>query len=135
MGSTVTTMLPYARYALSDRVSAWGMAGTGSGRLTLDLDGAVSQRYGTDLSMTLAATGVRGDLVKPAEPGGFALALKADAFWVRTESDAVSASRFGSLAGARGESSRVRMALDGSRTFALAGGASAGAIGRGRASP
>ena len=32
MGSTVTTMLPYARYALSERVSAWGLAGTGTGQ-------------------------------------------------------------------------------------------------------
>ena len=73
--------------------------------------------------MTLAATGVRGELLAPAEAGGFALALKADAFWVRTESDRVSASAFGSLEGARGESSRVRAVLDGSRTFALADGA------------
>ena len=41
-----------------------------------------------DLTMTLAAMGVRGDLVARAEAGGFALALKADAFWVRTESEA-----------------------------------------------
>ena len=67
MGSTVTTMLPYARLKLTERVSAWGMAGTGTGRMTLDLDGGVAQRYRTDLSMTLAATGVRGDLVTPAE--------------------------------------------------------------------
>ena len=73
--------------------------------------------------MTLAAAGVRGDLLTPAEAGGFALALKADAFWVRTESDRVTASRFGGLAGARGDSSRVRAVLDGSRTFSLAGGA------------
>ena len=123
LGSTATMTMPYARLALSDRVSMWGLAGTGSGRLSLDLDGAVPQSYRTDLSMTLAATGVRGDLVTPAEPGGFALALKADAFWVRTESEGVTATEFGSLAGARGESSRVRALLDGSRTFALAGGA------------
>ena len=123
MGSTVTTMLPFARLALSERLSAWAMAGTGSGSLTLDLNGGVPQRYGTDLSMTLAATGVRGELVKPAEAGGFALALKADAFWVRTESDRVSASGFGNLAAARGESSRMRAVVDGSRTFALTGGA------------
>ena len=123
LGSTATTMLPFARLALTDRLSAWAMAGTGTGQLTLDLDGPVSQRYRTDLAMTLAATGVRGELVTPAEAGGFALALKADAFWVRTESDAVTASEFGSLMGARGESSRVRAVLDGSRTFALSGGA------------
>ena len=123
LGSTATTMLPYARLALTERVSAWGMAGTGAGRLTLDLDGAVSQHYRTDLSMTLAATGVRGALWSPAEPGGFALALKADAFWVRTESDGITASEFGNLMGAVGESSRVRAMLDGSRTFTLASGA------------
>ena len=123
MGSTVTTVLPYARLRLSERLSAWGLAGTGTGRLTLDLDGGVSQHYGTSLAMTLAAAGVRGDLVTPAAAGGFALALKADAFWVQTASDAVTASAFGSLMGAQGESSRVRAVLDGSRTFALASGA------------
>ena len=122
MGSAVTTALPYVRYALTDRVSAWSLAGTGSGRLTLDLEGGAPERYGADLSMTLAATGVRGDLVTPAEAGGFALALKADAFWVRTESDSVSTPEAGNLAGARAEASRVRAMLDGSRTFALAGG-------------
>ena len=123
LGSAATTVLPYARLKLTDRISVWGMAGTGSGSLSLDLDGDVSQRYRTDLSMTLTAMGVRGDLVTPAEAGGFALALKADGFWVQTESDRMSASGFGNLAAARGESSRVRAVLDGSRTFALAGGA------------
>ena len=123
MGSAVTTMLPYARYAFSERLSAWGLAGTGSGSLTLDLDGGAPERYGADLSMTLAALGVRGDLVRPAEAGGFALALKADAFWVRTESDSVSTPEAGNLAGARADASRLRAMLDGSRTFALADGA------------
>ena len=116
-------MLPYMRYAVSERVSAWALAGTGSGSLALDLDGGVSQHYRTELSMTMAATGVRGELWSAPEPGGFALALKADAFWVRTESDKVTSSEFGALMGARGESSRVRAMLDGSRAFALAGGA------------
>ena len=123
LGSMATTVLPYARLKLTERVSAWGMAGTGRGSLSLDLDGNVPQRYRTDLAMTLTAMGVRGDLVTPTEAGGFALALKADAFWVSTESDRVSSSEFGNLAAARGESSRVRAVLDGSRTFALAGGA------------
>ncbi|MDE0408896.1 MAG: fibronectin type III domain-containing protein [Alphaproteobacteria bacterium] len=122
MGSSVTTALPYARLALSDRLSAWGLAGTGSGRLTLDLDGATPERYGADLSMTLAAVGMRGELVTPAEAGGFALALKADAFWVRTESESASTPGGGNLAGARADASRVRAVLDGSRSFALAGG-------------
>ena len=123
LGSTATMAMPYARLALTERVSAWGLAGTGTGRLSLDLDGNVAQSYRTDLAMTLAATGVRGELVQPAEAGGFALALKADAFWVRAESERVTATEFGNLAAARGESSRVRAVLDGSHTFSLASGA------------
>ena len=38
-------MVPYGRFALSPRISAWGLAGTGAGTLTLDLDGAVPQSY------------------------------------------------------------------------------------------
>ena len=83
MGSSVTTMLPYARLALSDRVSAWGLAGTGTGQLSLDLHEGAAERYRTDLTMTLAAMGVRGELLTPAEAGEFALAVKADGFWVR----------------------------------------------------
>ena len=122
LGSTVTTMLPYARFALTERVSAWTLAGTGSGGLTLDVGDDAGQRYRTDLSMTLAAAGVRGDLLTPTEAGGFALALKGDAFWVRTESDAVRTPGVGSLAAARADATRVRALLDGSRTFSLAGG-------------
>ena len=123
LGSTATTMLPYAQFALTERISAWTLAGTGSGGLTLDVDDDAAQRYRTDLSMTLAAAGVRGDLVTPVEAGGFALALKADAFWVRTESDAIRTPGVGSLAAARADASRLRAVLDGSRTFSLAGGA------------
>ena len=122
MGSTVTTVLPYAWYALTERISAWGLAGTGSGALTLELDD-VAHRHRAGLSMTLAAAGVRGELLTPAEAGGFALALKADAFWVRTESDAVSAPGVGNLAAARADATRLRAVLDGSRTFSLTGGA------------
>ena len=116
----MTTVLPYARLALTDRLSAWTLAGTGSGGLTLDDDAA--RRHRTDLSMTLAAAGMRGDLLTPAEAGGLALALKADAFWVRTESESARAPGVGSLAAARADATRVRALLDGSRTFSLAGG-------------
>ncbi len=122
MGSTVTTMLPYARLALSERVSAWGLVGTGSGQLSLDLDGGAAERYRADLTMTLTAMGVQGALLTPAEAGGFALALKADGFWVRTESDGVSTPGVGNLVGAQAEASRLRAVLDGSRRFTLAGG-------------
>ncbi len=122
MGSSVTTVLPYARFEFSERVSAWSLAGTGSGRLTLDLDGDAAARHGADLSMTLAAAGVRGEVVTAAGTGGFSLALKADAYWVRTESERVSVPGVGNLAAARADASRLRAVLDGSRAFTLGGG-------------
>ena len=118
----LNSVLPYARLQVSDRISAWGLAGTGTGQLTLDLDDGAAERYRADLTMTLAPTGVRGELLTPTEAGGFALALKADAFWVRTESDSVSMAGVGNLAASRADASRLRAVLDGSRTFALAGG-------------
>ena len=65
--------------------------------------------------MPLAAVGMRGELLTPAEAGGFALALKADALRVRTESDAVSTPGVGNRAGARADASRLRAVVDGSR--------------------
>ena len=90
------------------------LPGTGSGRLTLDLDGGASERYGTDLSMTLAAAGARGELLTPAEAGGFALALKADAMFVRTESEKAAGS-----AATTADASRLRLVLEGGRSFAV----------------
>ena len=123
MGSSVTTALPFARLALSERVSAWGLVGTGSGELTLGLEEDAAQRYRSHLAMTLAAAGVRGDLVTPAAAGGFALAFKADAFWVRTQSDAVSAPGVGNLAGARSRRAG-RAQPDGGRRIELVAGRS-----------
>ena len=122
MGSTVATALPYLRWQVSERVSMWSLAGSGTGHLTLDLDDGAAERYRADLTMRLAAAGMRSELLTPTGAGGFALALKADAFWVRTESDAVSMPGVGNLAASRADASRVRAVLDGSRTFALAGG-------------
>ena len=122
MGSTVTTVLPYARINLTRRLSAWGLAGTGSGRLTLDLDGRVSQSYRTDLSMTLAATGGAGRAVVArgaGRPGAGAQGRRVlGAHRIRRGTTS-----FGSLMGTRGQSSRLPAVLDGSSTFTFAGGA------------
>ena len=64
---------------------------------------------------------MRGELLTPAQAGGFALAVKADAFWVRTESDSVSMAGVGNLAAARADASRLRAVLDGSRMFRARG--------------
>ena len=56
--------------------------------------------------------------------GGFALAVKSDAFLVRTVSAAVVSRGAGNLAAAEAGVSRVRAALEGSRELRFAGGRS-----------
>ena len=120
--STMTVVSPYARLALTERVSAWGLAGWGTGDMTIvqaaNDRGQPERVTRTDLEMRLAAVGGRGALLEADEAGGIDLALKADAFYVETESEAVS--NEGSTTGV---ASRVRVALEGSRAFDLGEGA------------
>ena len=115
--STLTSVLPYARVAFGERVLAWGLAGYGAGELVLVEQGA-AERYRTDLTMMLGAVGARGVLVPQAEVGGPALALGADALWVRMASDATEG-----MQGAQAEATRLRLVLDASHAIALGGGA------------
>ncbi|MYG65107.1 MAG: hypothetical protein F4206_00040 [Gammaproteobacteria bacterium] len=135
--STMTTAGPYARLALNDRVSAWGLAGFGTGDLTVvqaaNGRGQPERVTRTDLGMRLAALGARGVLMKAGNTGvtgetggtegtkgtgGIDLVLKADAFLVETEADPVS-----NEGRTTARASRVRLILEGSRAFGLGGGA------------
>ena len=110
--SSLTGIYPYARLRLNDRVLLWALAGAGSGDLTLVWrDEAID----TGLDMRLGAIGVTGTLLAV---GGFDLAVKSDALWVRTDSDAAAG-----LAAATAQVSRLRLILEAGRTFALASGA------------
>ena len=71
--------------------------------------------------MRMVAAGGRADLLRPGEGGDLALALKTDAFFVRTESESVSRRGIGNLAG---DASRARAVLEGSHAFALSSGGS-----------
>ena len=118
--STMTTVSPYARFSLNDRLSVWGLAGWGTGDMTIVQAANENQPERvtrTDLEMRLAAVGGRGALLEADEASGFDLALKADAFYVETESEPVS--NEGSTTGV---ASRVRLALEGSRAFETGGG-------------
>ena len=120
--STMTVVSPYARLALTERVSVWGLAGWGTGDMTIvqaaNDRGQPERVTRTDLEMRLAAVGGRGALLEADEAGGIDLALKADAFYVETESEAVS--NEGSTTGV---ASRVRVALEGGRAFDMGNGA------------
>ena len=110
--STITGVYPYARLRLSHRVSAWGVAGVGSGDLRLRL---ANEAIDTGLGLRLGAIGVKGMLLEGA---ALALSVKSDALWVRTESDAALG-----LAGAAAQVSRLRVILEAERAFMLSAGA------------
>ena len=112
--STLTTVSPYLRFKLTERVSAWGLAGFGSGDMTIRFDDGSMAPVRTDLSMRLGAIGARGALLEQADTGGMDLALKADAFFVRMESEKAANS-----AETTTDTNRVRLVLEGGRAFAL----------------
>ena len=120
----MTTVSPYARLSVNERLSVWGLAGYGTGDMTIVQDArTVTDSQGntvnkprtvtrTDLSMRLAALGGRGALLTADADGGMDLALKADGFFVQTTSEAVS-----NEGDTSADASRLRLALEGSRAF------------------
>ena len=123
--STLTSFYPYARMRMNDRVDGWGLVGFGSGELTLrHMPRGSWKKYTTDIDMRMGAVGVRGEVVQPIQPGGLAFAIKSDAFWVRTRSDAVHGTEDnpGNLGAAEGEASRIRLMMEGSRSYNVSEG-------------
>ena len=118
--SSLTGVYPYARLNVGDAMNIWGLVGMGTGDLTLATGEEVTE---TDLAMQMGAVGLRSALVSAEKPEDFDLALKTDALWVRTESDAARSSTGGNLAAARGTASRLRVALEGSQSLAMGAGA------------
>ena len=114
--STLTGVHPYARVAVSERMDVWGTVGVARGEMTLRPEGHA--RVTTDIDMRLGALGARGALSKVRDGGALDLSLKADALMARTESDAAPNTK-----ATRVRTSRVRLALDGARSFALGEGA------------
>ena len=119
--STLTSVNPYVRVTLSDRVSAWGLLGYGTGDMTMK-QAATGERgevvTRTDLSMRLGAVGARGALLEAEETGGLDLALRGDAFLVQMESE-----KAANTVETKADASRLRLVLEGSRAFALGEGA------------
>ena len=91
-------------------LSLWGTAGYGQGDLALMMQEGES--YHTAMDLTMAAVGVRGDLVSGGQAGGLSLAIESDALLVRTTSDAV-ADPSGLLASAVADVSRLRLGAGG----------------------
>ena len=117
--STLTSVHPYARLSLSERLSLWGLLGYGTGELDVEVEGV--GRWSTDTTQEMAAAGARGVLVKAPETGGFELGLRGDAVVQRMRSDAATGEA-GNLAAAHAQTSRVRLVLEGARSFEVGDG-------------
>ena len=117
LDNTLTSIHPYLRYAVNDRLDVWGVLGYGWGELTLEQE--TDTNYETDTTLVMGAVGGRGILLPAAETGGFQLATRTDAMFTRTTSEAVVG-----LASADADAHRLRVVLEGSRALTWADGRS-----------
>ena len=108
--TTLTGLYPWGRYAVSERLSLWGVAGYGSGTLTLTPESQAPIE--TDMELTMAALGGRGVVAEAPAEGGVELSVTSDALVVRTTSAEVRGS-WGSLAASEADVSRLRLGLEG----------------------
>ena len=114
--SRLTSLVPYANWDVSERVSVWGAVGLGRGDMTLrPEDGAV---LSTDIDWRMAAAGADGSLGHVAALGGADLRWTADALWTRTTSEG----RAG-LAAVSGDTTRLRFGVETGWTRVLSSGA------------
>ena len=117
--NNLTSLTPYVQFALTERLSVWGMAGYGWGDLDLRMDSG--ETHHTDVAFTMGAVGGRGVLMQ--SPGGFELATRSDFMMTNTESDGITGED-GNLAEAEGAAHRLRVVLEGTQPIHLAGGRS-----------
>ena len=114
--STLTGVYPYAQLELNAKVSAWALAGAGSGELTLHQDGG--KPMPTDISMRMGAVGFKGKVLDGTGASKLAMNLKFDAMWVGTKSE-----RTSDMVATQGDVTRLRVILEGERAFDMGGGA------------
>ena len=114
--SSLTGVYPYANLDLNARVSAWALAGVGSGELTLKRDG--HREMPTDISMRMGAVGVKGKVLDGTGASGVSLDVKTDAMWVGTKSE-----RTNDMVATEGDVMRLRLILQGERRFEGGNGA------------
>ena len=74
--TSLTTFHPYVGWSFSDKAKAWVVAGFGTGEASMRREGAQYDATPTDLTMRMGLVGARGVL---SEPGGFDIAVRADA--------------------------------------------------------
>ena len=111
LGTYLTSVHPYLRVAVTERLSAWGLFGYGRGQME-----RMGDRPDTDIGMLMGGLGARGALLSPTESSDFDVALKSDAFLVRMDTDAVIQPALETM------TSRLRLQLEGGRPVELESG-------------
>ena len=114
--NSLTGVYPYAQVDLNRQVSAWALAGAGSGELTLHQEGG--KPMPTDISMRMGAVGVKGQMLDGTGASGLAVNVKSDAMWVGTKSE-----RTADMVATEGDVTRLRLIVEGERTFERGNGA------------
>ncbi|MCY3679806.1 MAG: cadherin-like beta sandwich domain-containing protein [Gemmatimonadetes bacterium] len=113
--TTLTGIYPWARLALTNRFSVWGMLGYAGGDLPLSLEGI--KQLETDANMVMGAIGTRTDLIGSTYHDGFSLSLASDMMLSRANADDLR-----DLLENKGTASRARVLLEGSHVLWIAGG-------------
>ena len=116
MEASLTSVHPYFRVTLGEGMSAWGLAGYGTGEMSLKEDD-IDKEVETDIAMTTGALGVRGDVLSASQTGFLDVAVKSDVLLMRIESDAKDG-----LAAISAEGKQVRLGVEGSRTIVMEAG-------------
>ena len=111
LGTYLTSVHPYLRVAVTERLSAWGLFGYGRGQME-----RMGDRPDTDIGMLMGGLGARGALLSPTELSDFDVALKSDAFLVRMDTDAATQPALETM------TSRLRLQLEGGRPVELESG-------------
>ena len=124
--ATLTGLFPWGRYALSDRLEAWGTAGYGAGDLTVtpklpgtDEDGAAIH---ADLDLKMTAAGLRGTVLDGGGDG-LTLTVKTDSMAVQTASGRGRGADGGNLEPSRAMVTQLRLGVDASRPVSFSSGA------------
>lgn len=108
---SLTSAHPYLHWSPLQGLGVWGSVGFGKGAaMLIDEKGEAD----TGIGLTMTALGARRELMPV---GRFDLAVKADAFFVSMESE-----EHEHLPATTADASRMRLALEGSRSFAFEGG-------------
>ena len=105
--ASLTAAIPYASMQATDALKIWGAVGYGTGEVTLKTEPGDRYRAGTD--WTMAAAGLRGDLLEAPEGGGLSLAVTSDALWTETSSEGTR-----DLESSKSNTTRLRLGLESS---------------------